>query len=41
MGCAFCTLTGSEDKSMESMLTLERNAFMRPLNDFRNLLMAT
>lgn len=41
MGCAFCTLTGSEDKSMESMLALERNAFMRPLNDFRNLLMAT
>lgn len=41
MGCAFCTLSGSEDKSMESMLSLERNAFMRPLNDFRNLLMAT
>ena len=40
-GCAFCTLTGAEDKSMESMLTIDRNAFMRPLNDFRNLLMAT
>lgn len=40
-GCAFCTLTGAADKSMESMLTLERNAFMRPLNDFRNLLMLT
>ncbi|WP_235501899.1 hypothetical protein [Janthinobacterium sp. Ant5-2-1] len=40
-GCSFCTLTGAEDKSMESMLTLDRNSFMRPLNDFRNLLMTT
>lgn len=40
-GCAWCTVTGENDKSMESMLVLEKYAFMRPLNDFRNLLMAT
>lgn len=40
-GCGFCTLTGEKDKSMESMLTVEKYAFMRPLNDFRTLLMAT
>jgi len=40
-GCAFCTVTGAKDRSMESMLEVEKNAFMRPLNDFRNMLMAT
>jgi DNA sulfur modification protein DndC len=41
MGCFACTVTGEKDKSMESMLSAEKYAFMRPLNDFRNLLMAT
>lgn len=40
-GCFCCTVTGEKDKSMESMLTVEKYAFMRPLNDFRTLLMAT
>ena len=40
-GCWGCTLTGDSDRSMESMLAQPRWAFMRPLNDFRNLLMAT
>jgi DNA sulfur modification protein DndC len=40
-GCAWCTVTGEKDKSMESMLTLEKYEYMRPLNDFRKLLMAT
>jgi DNA sulfur modification protein DndC len=40
-GCFACTLTGEKDKSMESMLSTEKYAFMRPLNDFRNLLMTT
>ncbi|MFC5550326.1 hypothetical protein [Massilia aerilata] len=40
-GCGFCTLTGEKDKSMESMLTVDKYAFMRPLNKFRELLMAT
>jgi DNA sulfur modification protein DndC len=40
-GCAFCTVVGERDKSLESMLTVEKYAFMRPLADFRNLLMAT
>lgn len=40
-GCGICTLTGEKDKSMESMLTLEKYAFMRPINAFRNHLMAT
>lgn len=40
-GCAWCTVTGDKDKSMESMLALDKYAFMRPLNDFRSLLMAT
>lgn len=40
-GCWGCTLTGDHDKSMESMLNEPKWEFMRPLNDFRNLLMAT
>lgn len=40
-GCGFCTLTGDKDKSMESMLNQPKWEFMRPLNDFRTLLMAT
>lgn len=40
-GCFACTLTGEKDKSMESMLSAEKYVFMRPLNDFRALLMAT
>lgn len=40
-GCWNCTLVGSVDKSMESMLNDTSNAFMRGLNDFRNMLMAT
>ncbi len=40
-GCAFCTLTGEKDRSMESQLTEPKYEYMRPLNDFRNLLMAT
>lgn len=40
-GCFACTLTGDRDKSMESMLTQPKWEFMRPLNEFRNLLMAT
>lgn len=40
-GCGFCTVVGERDKSMESMLTVEKYEFMRPLNDFRTLLMAT
>jgi DNA sulfur modification protein DndC len=40
-GCFACTLTGDKDKSMESMLSVEKYAYMRPLNDFRELLMAT
>lgn len=40
-GCFACTITGEKDKSMESMLTVEKYSFMRPLNDFRNLLMST
>lgn len=40
-GCAVCTITGKVDKSMESMLRDEKYAYMRGLNDFRNLLMAT
>jgi DNA sulfur modification protein DndC len=41
MGCFACTVTGEKDKSMESMLSADKYAFMRPLNDFRTLLMAT
>jgi DNA sulfur modification protein DndC len=40
-GCWGCTLTGDHDKSMESMLHEPKWEFMRPLNDFRTLLMAT
>jgi DNA sulfur modification protein DndC len=39
--CWNCTLTGDKDKSMESMLTQSKWEFMRPLNDFRTLLMST
>lgn len=34
-------LTGDKDKSMDSMLTVEKYAYMRPLNEIRELLMAT
>lgn len=40
-GCWTCTLTGEKDRSMESQLTEPKYQYMRPLNDFRNLLMAT
>lgn len=40
-GCFGCTLTGDKDKSMESMLNQPKWEFMRPLNDFRTLLMST
>lgn len=40
-GCWNCTITGTKDKSMESMLREEKYRYMQPLNDLRNLLMAT
>lgn len=40
-GCALCTLTGSADKSMENMLTQDRYAYMRGLNQLRNFLART
>jgi DNA sulfur modification protein DndC len=40
-GCWNCTIAGAKDKSMDSLLKDESNAFMRPLSDFRNYLMAT
>lgn len=40
-GCHCCTIVGDKDKSMESMLESGEYDYMRPLNDFRNLLMAT
>lgn len=40
-GCWVCTIAGQSDKSMESMLREPRHQYMRGLNDFRNLLMAT
>jgi DNA sulfur modification protein DndC len=39
-GCHVCTVSGDEDKSMESMLVDSRYSYMQPLNDFRNLLLA-
>jgi len=38
-GCWIC-LKISEDKSMENMLKRDENAYMRPLNDLRNYLVA-
>jgi len=40
-GCHTCLVTGDKDKSMESLLTVEKYGFMRPLNDFRTLLLST
>jgi len=40
-GCHTCLITGEKDKSMESMLNQPKWEFMRPLNEFRNLLLAT
>jgi 3'-phosphoadenosine 5'-phosphosulfate sulfotransferase (PAPS reductase)/FAD synthetase len=40
-GCALCTLTGSGDRSMENMLTQDRYAYMRGLNQLRNFLANT
>lgn len=40
-GCWNCCITGAADRSMESMLTEEQHQYMRGLNDFRNLLVAT
>ena len=40
-GCWNCTIAGAKDKSMDSLLRDDSNAFMRPLSNFRNLLMAT
>ena len=39
-GCWTCVVGAKKDKSMESMLSLPDNAFMRGLNDFRNWLVA-
>jgi hypothetical protein len=39
-GCAFCCVAGDRDKSLESMIEDARYAHLRPLNDFRNYLLA-
>jgi DNA sulfur modification protein DndC len=40
-GCWNCQIVGDKDKSMESMLTDDKYAYMRPLNDLRNFLVAS
>jgi DNA sulfur modification protein DndC len=40
-GCFCCSVTGDKDKSMESMLESGEYDYMKPLNAFRNLLVAT
>ncbi|WP_019583840.1 phosphoadenosine phosphosulfate reductase family protein [Thioalkalivibrio sp. ALE16] len=40
-GCWACTVAGSSDKSMETMLTQPQYAYMQRLNDLRNWLVAT
>jgi DNA sulfur modification protein DndC len=39
-GCWSCCVIGDKDKSMASMLLDSKYAYMQPLNDLRNLLMA-
>jgi len=40
-GCWSCQIVGDKDKSMESMLKDEKYAYMRPLNELRNFLVAS
>ncbi|GLR77621.1 hypothetical protein HUE56_29945 (plasmid) [Azospirillum oryzae] len=40
-GCALCTVSGSSDKSMTIMLRDPKYAWMKPLNDLRDFLVAT
>lgn len=37
-GCSLCLRTGASDKSMENMLSFEKNAYMRELNELREYL---
>ncbi|KXV03758.1 hypothetical protein CR51_16245 [Caballeronia megalochromosomata] len=39
-GCAFCCVAGDRDKSLEAMIEEEQYGHLRPLNDFRNYLLA-
>lgn len=39
-GCAFCGVTGARDKSMEFMVQEPEHAHLKPLNEFRNYLLA-
>lgn len=39
-GCWSCQIVGDKDKSMDSMLKADKYAYMRPLNDLRNYLVA-
>ncbi|CAN7632335.1 hypothetical protein [Massilia sp. LjRoot122] len=40
-GCWSCQIVGDKDKSMDSMLKADKYAYMRPLNDLRNYLVAS
>ncbi|WP_327372862.1 phosphoadenosine phosphosulfate reductase domain-containing protein [Caballeronia arationis] len=39
-GCAICCVSGDRDKSLEAMIEDEQYGHLRPLNDFRNYLLA-
>jgi hypothetical protein len=39
-GCAFCCVSGERDKSMEFMVQEAEYAHLKPLNEFRNYLLA-
>ncbi|WP_235516693.1 hypothetical protein [Caballeronia cordobensis] len=39
-GCAVCCVSGDRDKSLEAMIEDEQYGHLRPLNDFRNYLLA-
>jgi len=39
-GCAFCCVSGDRDKSLEAMIEDEQYGHLRPLNAFRNYLLA-
>ncbi|MGF6298074.1 phosphoadenosine phosphosulfate reductase family protein [Paraburkholderia sp. WC7.3d] len=39
-GCALCGVTGARDKSMEFMVQEPEHAHLKPLNEFRNYLLA-
>ncbi|BDC46079.1 hypothetical protein PTKU15_93760 [Paraburkholderia terrae] len=39
-GCSFCGVTGARDKSMEFMIQEPEHAHLKPLNEFRNYLLA-